>query len=306
MAIDFRGLLSTQLGAAAAGQGMLRAVTVRGVLLTAHQVLPGEWEWRGTTAAPLLYSALVLPTDALPVPGTGSAAVFVPSTATIRIEWAQRRDVLVVWLPAFALGEAEQLTGGRVVPVAESRLTAATRAFATSALRAKQPETPVGDYSMEQLLSEMALGVLLESQELGMLGERARSLVQRARALMLARREDPELTTAVIAAELHVSPRQLQREFAREGSSPSVELRQMRAALAEAVLRSPAHTMLGVVEVAKLSGFNSALHLRRALQACGLSTPRELRAEALLLAAGADRLLNEAQKTTGLDHLTTI
>ncbi|MFC4139905.1 MULTISPECIES: AraC family transcriptional regulator [unclassified Microbacterium] len=286
MAIGFRGLLSTQLGAAAAGQGMLRGVALRGVLLTAHQVMPGPWEWNGAPDAPLPYSALVLPTDGLPVPATGSDAVFLPATANARIEWAKRRDVLVVWLPAFALGEAEQLTGGRVVPVAESRLAAATRAFATSALRSRQGESPVGDYSMEQLLSEMALGLLLESQEQSLLGERSRSLVDRARALMLSRREDPELTTAVIAAELHVSPRQLQREFARKDSSPSAELRLMRATLAEAVLRDPAHAMLTVAEVARFCGFHSALHLRRALAACGLPTPRELRAQATALPPG--------------------
>ncbi|MFE6995707.1 helix-turn-helix domain-containing protein [Microbacterium sp. NPDC057659] len=287
----------------AAGQGILRGVALRGVLLTAHQVLPGPWEWNGSADAPLSYSALVLPTDGLPVPATGGDAIFLPATASARIDWAKRRDVLVIWVPAATLGEAEQLTAGQVIPIAESRLTAATRAFATSALRAKLPGSPVGDYSMEQLLSEMTLGLLLESQDRGFPGVRSRSLLERARALMLARREDPELTTAVIATELHVSQRQLQREFARAGSSPSFELRQMRAALAEDVLRSPAYSMLPVVEVARLCGFRSALHLRRALQACGMPTPRELRAQAVALTTRAPGVFREVQKTTGLDHL---
>jgi transcriptional regulator GlxA family with amidase domain len=94
---------------------------------------------------------------------------------------------------------------------------------------------------------------------------------------MLMHREDPNFSTPQLAAELHISPRQLQRAFAGAGLRPGDMLRRMRIELAESMLRNPLYTGLTVEEISRYAGFTSALQLRRALHAEGSPAPVELR-----------------------------
>ncbi|MES2867648.1 MAG: helix-turn-helix domain-containing protein, partial [Actinomycetota bacterium] len=100
---------------------------------------------------------------------------------------------------------------------------------------------------------------------------------ERARSVMLVHRENPDFSTTQLAAELHISARQLQRAFAAVGVTPGDLLRRMRVELAESMLRNPLYSGLTVDEVSRYSGFASALQLRRALRAEGAPSPTALR-----------------------------
>lgn len=285
--VDIGSLMRTHLGLRAAERGPIRALSFRSVVLTGHRIGPELWSWDGSSGTPLTHSAFLFPTDdeGLP-PAEGiradAAAAFVPATATARWEWTAPRTAIVVWIPADALADTDLLTHGRPVGVPPTRLALAVRAFATSLLRDAAEGSEVAAYSIETLLAEMVLALLLETEGQAALQRRALDLASRARGLMRARREDPAFDVPTLAAELHVSLRQVQRAFALESSTPAAELRGLRVDLALSLLRTPAGTgaVLTVADVARHSGFHSPLHLRRALHASGLPSPRELRAAA--------------------------
>jgi transcriptional regulator GlxA family with amidase domain len=126
---------------------------------------------------------------------------------------------------------------------------------------------------------EKTFGALVEQHSVET-GQRPSSLMERARSVMMMHREDPHFSTPQLADELHISPRQLQRAFARVGITPAELLRRMRVELAESMLRNPLYAGLTVDEVSRYAGFTSALQLRRALQAEGSPSPTELRRSA--------------------------
>lgn len=99
----------------------------------------------------------------------------------------------------------------------------------------------------------------------------------RAMKLMTAQRANTAVTPATIAADLHVSLRQLQREFSRRGATVAGSLRRLRAELAASILRDPAYGVLTISQIAHHSGFTSSQQMRRVLAATGFSTPLELR-----------------------------
>ncbi|MDP3949111.1 helix-turn-helix domain-containing protein [Microbacterium sp.] len=142
-------------------------------------------------------------------------------------------------------------------------------------------------YAIERLLAEMTFGMLLETRGLEAADQNMLPIVERARAIMNARREDASFTSAMLASELHVSLRQLQRAFAREGTSPADALRQLRTQLAESLLRDERYTPLSIEAVAQHSGFRSATQMRRAFRAEGKGNPTALRTDRSALAHSA-------------------
>ncbi len=275
-------LLSSHLGLDARGAGLLAARTYRSITVTRHRVRTAPWSWAPETAQrrhALVVFVLDGPFDtALDDVNveTVTGGWFLPPDTAQSIPLRESTDAIGVWVPHSTL---DDFTEGGIVRYSELRattLTAGFRAFATAVIAREDQGSSISNYAVERLLAEMVLGTLLEQQSVEA-SPRPSSLVERARSLMLVRREDPSFTTAQLAGELHISPRQLQRAFARLDSTPSDMLRRMRAELAESMLRSALYAGLTIDEIARYSGFTTALQLRRALRAEGSESPSELR-----------------------------
>lgn len=92
---------------------------------------------------------------------------------------------------------------------------------------------------------------------------------------------DPELGPATLATHLGMSKRSLQRLFEGEKLSVSQLVQSKRVDQVLLRLRDPRYSGTSLDELAVLTGFGSALALRRAVQAATGRTPSALRAEAL-------------------------
>lgn len=92
---------------------------------------------------------------------------------------------------------------------------------------------------------------------------------------------DPQLGPATLAAHLGMSKRSLQRLFEGEKFSVSQLIQTKRVDQVLLRLRDPRYSATSLDELAVLTGFGSALALRRAVQAATGRTPSALRAEAL-------------------------
>lgn len=202
--------------------------------------------------------------------------LFLPPDAVETLPWKRGAEVLAVWVPELLLQEFIEGEMPAVTPLYASPLTIGFRTFAQAVVRHGDEGSSMSQYAIERLLAEMTFGALVEQQSVET-GHRASSLLERARSVMLMHREDPHFSTPQLAAELHISPRQLQRAFARAGMRPGDLLRRMRVELAESMLRNPLYSGLTVDEVSRYAGFTSALQLRRALQAEGSPSPTALR-----------------------------
>ena len=94
---------------------------------------------------------------------------------------------------------------------------------------------------------------------------------------------DPQLGPTTLAAHLGMSKRSLQRLFEGEKQSVSQLIQTKRVDQVLLRLRDPRYSSTSLDELAVLTGFGSALALRRAVQAATGRTPSALRAEALAL-----------------------
>ena len=92
---------------------------------------------------------------------------------------------------------------------------------------------------------------------------------------------DPQLGPTTLAAHLGMSKRSLQRLFEGEKQSVSQLIQNKRVDQVLLRLRDPRYAATSLDELAVLTGFGSALALRRAVQAATGQTPSALRAEAL-------------------------
>ncbi|MGW7296007.1 helix-turn-helix domain-containing protein [Streptomyces xiamenensis] len=75
---------------------------------------------------------------------------------------------------------------------------------------------------------------------------------------------DPGLKPAVVAAQHHVSLRQLHRIFQRQGTTPAAHIRRRRLERAHAELTDPVHARVTVHAIARRWGFASPAHFTRA------------------------------------------
>ncbi|MEV4773924.1 helix-turn-helix domain-containing protein [Microbacterium sp. LWH12-1.2] len=227
------------------------------------------------------YAALIIAAEGQTI-STPSAvptrALFLPPVTSATIVWSEPADLIAVWLPPDAVAELANASSAKPSALPDSPLLTAVSAFATSLAGAVQDSSGVARYAIERLLVEMAFGALLERHSSDNLTVAAAPLVERARSVMMARREDATFTAVQLSQDLHVSVRQLQRAFAREMTSPVIALRRMRVELAESLLRNPQYDTLSIDEIARHSGFTSALQMRRALGAEQLPPPSTLRA----------------------------
>lgn len=272
-------LIKTHLDQDAHRSGLVSGRSFRSVCVSRMQPLGGEWAW--TPPAGLsAFSALFIAADGqslMLADGESARGLFLPGAATATLVWEDPADVIAVWLPTDAVAELASASASVPAPLQSSPLLSGVHAFAMSLVVASQDTSGVARYAIERLLVEMAFGALLEQHSAEHLEVAAAPLVERARSMMLARRDDASFTPAQLAQDLHVSMRQLQRAFARERMTPLNALRRMRVELAESLLRNSQYDTLSIDEIARHSGFTSALQMRRALRVEKLPTPSVLR-----------------------------
>ncbi|MFC7788641.1 helix-turn-helix domain-containing protein [Microbacterium sp. MAHUQ-60] len=283
-------LLSAHLGIPTHVSGLVATRTFRSITVTYHRVRDGSWLWAPSSGrrmrSVLSSTAVLFPLDGGPVPSASDApseptsvGLFLPPTAEVTLPWHPGAEVLAVWVPELLLREFMEGGVPDTTVLHDSPLTVGFRAFARAVVRHRDEGSSMSRYAIERLLVEMTFGALVEQHSVET-GQRPSSLMERARSVMMMHREDPHFSTPQLADELHISPRQLQRAFARAGITPAELLRRMRVELAESMLRNPLYSGLTVDEVSRYAGFTSALQLRRALQAEGSPSPTELRRSA--------------------------
>ncbi|MFD5224646.1 helix-turn-helix domain-containing protein [Microbacterium sp. NPDC058342] len=275
-------LLSAHLGMPTHVAGVLGTRSFRSITVTYHRVRDAAWQW-APVGASARSTVVLFPSEGTPIPATHPApeqaaaiGLFLPPDETRTLPWPSGAEVLAVWVPELLLQEFTEGGMPEASTLYSSPLTIGFRTFAQAVVRHRDEGSSMSQYAIERLLAEMTFGALVERQSVEA-DQRPSSLLERARSVMLMRREDPSFSTPQLAAELHISPRQLQRAFSRAGIKPGDLLRRMRVELAESMLRNPLYSGLTVDEVSRYAGFTSALQLRRALQAEGSPSPRELR-----------------------------
>lgn len=274
-------LISAHLGLPTHVSGLVATRSFRSIRVTYHRVRDATWTWE-PTGATARSTVVLFPAEGTPVPsvvGTPIPApmgLFLPPDESRVLVWEADADVLAVWVPELLLQEFIEGATPSASLLYPSPLTIGFRTFAQAIVRHSDEGSSMSQYAIERLLAEMTFGALVEQQSVET-GHRSSSLVERARSVMLMHREDPRFSTPQLAAELHISPRQLQRAFSRAGIKPGDLLRRMRVELAESMLRNPLYSGLTVDEVSRYAGFTSALQLRRALQAEGSPSPTALR-----------------------------
>ncbi|WP_424936257.1 MULTISPECIES: helix-turn-helix domain-containing protein [Bacteria] len=271
-------LLARHLGSDAHGSGLLAARSFRSIDVTLHRTrASAAWDWGGRSEQPT-HSAVLLTGDGNSVPHDGGddperLGLFLPPGDMTTIPWTRSVEVLAIWTPIESIAEFTEGVIPERTDLVSSPLTTGLRAFAYTLVRQPDEGSSVGRYAVERLLAEMIFGALLEQDSVESTRTSASSLLERARSAMLIRREDPAFGPAQLAAELHISARQLQRAFARIDTTPGDALRRMRVELAESLLRNPVYARLSIEDIARYSGFSSGLQLRRALRAEGLPGP---------------------------------
>lgn len=262
------------------------ALRYRSVLATQHVVGRDiSWRWMpqevdGTETAALLVSSIPLEirgAEGEPQEVPPGALVFLHPHRTASVSAVKAGTVMIAWVPWGELAEIESGVGAPMEVIAASALGRGLRAFLDSLLTQPSEPTLYTDYLVEQLITEMVFGVLVEAGPRTTIAGIEAPGIARARTLILIRRTEPEFGVAGLAQDLHMSVRNLQRLFALEGTTPADELRRARVDLAQELLANAGNAPLGIGEIAELAGFRDASALRRAFAWVGLATPRELR-----------------------------
>lgn len=252
--------------------------------IAVHTTGETRWEWQADAGVREVAALVFLLRCGASVRSMGPGehlvsqgdAFLLHSTRRAEVLWVAGSSYLVLALPTHALVGSGIDAAGLPLTFERTPLLAATREFALALSRERGPTARFSTYASERLLAEMAFGLVLEGRDVGRQVPKG-SLADRARTIMLVRRAESELSAAAVAADLHVSVRQLQRVFAREDSSPGAVLRQLRVELAESMLRDPQFDGLSVDQVAQYSGFTSASAMRRAFEGEGKTAPSVVR-----------------------------
>ncbi|MBF6071703.1 helix-turn-helix domain-containing protein [Nocardia farcinica] len=108
------------------------------------------------------------------------------------------------------------------------------------------------------------------------------SLLQRVKAYIEARLDEPELAPAEIARANHISLRYLQKIFEAEGTTVSDWVRRRRLERCRIELIDPRHDSAPIGAIAARWGFIDSSYFSRIFKATYGATPREFRSGALL------------------------
>lgn len=188
-------------------------------------------------------------------------------------------DVLTLTAPAELFDALPQST--TEVPLrVESPLLMPTVDFVLSAIRVIElgGEETRRRY-LDKVLQKMFYGLIADSSDAVAATRAAVSAVPtaRARELMMRNLADPDLTAEMIAREVSVSLRQLQRLFRALGTTVQEELRRIRVEQACMYLRNRRHDAMSVDDIARRVGLSGRSSLARAMSAEGLPSPLQVR-----------------------------
>lgn len=278
-----RRTLVAHLGPDPTSHGLTAVQEYRNVIVSAHRMRTSDWRWvartsgRATTAIMFCSEGSLAFGDSAPRQGTG---LLVNSTHDATLLWSQGALATIIWLTMDGVVGSSVRTSPHPFVLPPTSLAAGMHAFAASLVHHPDARMGVSDGLTERLLVEMAYGVLLEYRATDAAPHLAARTVRRARMLMVRNRADPQYGARDLAHDLHVSPRHLQRLFAREGTSPMSELRGLRAELALSLLRDPQYHALTIEQIATQAGFTNSAAMRRGLTAVGAPLPHAARMHA--------------------------
>ena len=207
------------------------------------------------------------PGDALLVVGAHPPSRLTGEMVSISVPQALLRDVPVP---------------GSVWPIPrQTTLLEPTVAFARRAAAGRSDDgSPLALYYAERLLQEMILGVVVDASQSARVPA-ARDAYSAALSVITARCGDPELTAHMIAREINLSLRQLERTFNARSTTLSREIRRARVARASQLLLDPSYDALSIEQVARYSGFSRGSSLARAMREEGLDVPGKVRSRRL-------------------------
>lgn len=267
------------LGRLGTGQEHPRALLrCAGALISRHRVDPARpWRWgtqerRGDELLVLCFADVPVRVrvgeDRGMVVPAGSVCLLHPHEAAELI--AQRPgSATCAWVRLDAVAEAAGAGAGSGRVLSDGAIARSLHAFLLGML-ADSSGTDEGPLA-ERLIVGAIRGVLADVEP----GERRARAIDRAREIVRSRRTDPAFGVDSLAQALHLSRRQLQRLFAREGTTPLAELRGQRVDHARRLIDTGAE---GLDEIAERAGFRDVAGMRRAFLSQGLPTPRRLQA----------------------------
>lgn len=170
------------------------------------------------------------------------------------------------------------LWDGGIERLTTSTLLTATVGFLNTLAGDLPAAGTVAAFAAQRAIHDLFAGLLLESRT-SVSGpvERGSATVGRAIAFIGDHYGNPHLTTADIAAGIHVSVRQVQRLFEDTGTSVSEHLRLHRLRMASALLSDPNAAGMSATEISEITGFGEPNRMRRAFRAAYGMTPGEYR-----------------------------
>ncbi len=221
--------------------------------------------------------------DAPVVLGQGDVLLMSPYSPCEYLS-AHANEVAVIPFPfEFGGGEAPVLAAcGR--PIAAGSASGAVLGSALEALLAGQgPSDPADQQVMREVIRNLLARVVAPPPDTGgahALG-RAEGLMRRARSLVLANLDNPDLSPDALAAGIGVSRRHLYRAFAEHGQTPANWIWGLRTEHAHLRLISPDQRGKSLTQLAFEVGFNDMAHFSRAYRARFGCSPRQARMAAL-------------------------
>jgi len=130
---------------------------------------------------------------------------------------------------------------------------------------AGEPAQQLAARHLQEMMA-LVIGASADFREQAELGTVAAARLQTVRAEIAGHLGNTNLNLEWIAARQNVTPRHLQRLFAREGTSFSDVLRQARVARARAMLEDPRNSGRSILSIALECGFPEASALNRAFR----------------------------------------
>lgn len=186
-------------------------------------------------------------------------------------------ELVRISVPQLALEAPVPIETGTVIRSAKVPMMWPVISFAKSALLIDLDETSsLSVYYLERLIQEMTIGVLVDHAR-SKVAPRSPTAFTVALSVIVTQCSDSNLTPAIVAGQVGISLRQLQRTFAAHDITIEAAIRQERVEQAIRMLRSPDYTALNVTDVAHYVGFSNGSGLARAMNALGYPSPRRVR-----------------------------
>lgn len=238
---------------------------------SAISVKPGD--------AALVVSSSMLPSAASRATGWHDCSAFLVGSQAVRMEIPPAKYLLSIVFPAAILQEVGSHLGDALAVDVGSALFWPFLAFAWTTVVEGAQQTGLTMYYTERLLEEMITGIIVASLRTADANDDVQSYAA-ALSMIAARVGDSALRPALLARDLNVSLRTLQRQFAAHGTTIERSVRKSRVNHAVALLRDRTYDSLSIDRVAQACGLSNGSSLARAFAAEGLERPGTVRAAA--------------------------